>query len=383
MTQIDRRRFLRGALGVGAASVVPGALSACMLPVTRRVDDGGRSVTGPPAESPGPLPDAPAVTYDATVFRVGWNQYSSGAITPEHIEGMRRQRPSVIRWFVEWDLYEPGRDRRLTWGDYLPFFETCVETGCRLVVQFCVQDAFWLGRRPLEKGLVWAKPGMLRNYPADPDASYGGFVRDLHDALGRAGLGDVVVEAFNEADLLWGVPGRSGASVNLTKPWALTHGWGGGKWTGGAGGTWRALHRVLDGREGVTWATSGVASAAPERFEAWAQATARIPQIGLIDLHVYEDGGGPERVLRGVGDSLVVWDRNTGADLPFLLGECGRSTVWAESQEPVTVEDARAFRSIHRELIERYGERYQGLCVHQDSPWRTDKAWWDPAYEGV
>lgn len=354
-----------------------------MLPVTRRVDDGGRGVTGPPAESPGPLPEAPAVTYDPAVFRVGWNHYSSGAIEPEHLEGMRRQRPTVVRWFVEWDLYEAGRDRRLAWDDYVPFFEACVEIGCRLVVQLWVEDALWLGRHPLEKGLVWAKAGLLRNYPADPDRSYGGFVRDLHDALGRAGLAAVVVEAFNEADLLWGVPGRSGATVNLTKPWALAHGWGGGKWTGGAGKVWRSLHAVLDGREGVTWGTSGVASAKPELFEPWVKATARIPQISFVDLHVYEDGGGPERILRGVGDSLAVWDRHTDSDLPFLLGECGRSTDWAEGQEPVTVEDARAFRTIHRGLIDRYGERYQGLCVHQDAPWRTEKAWWDPTYDGV
>ncbi len=125
---------------------------------------------------------------------------------------------------------------------YKTFLELCAKQDITVIVQIWVKERLWGGDN--YGGTEWAKVDKLTNYPADIDKSYGSFVRDLVKFMKDSGISDnnIILEAWNEPDLLWGVAGnpltiRSHGKYFLRK--VLINGQAEME-------KWKALHHVLN-----------------------------------------------------------------------------------------------------------------------------------------
>jgi hypothetical protein len=310
----------------------------------------------------------------------GWNLYSSNAITPTVLAAIRRQRPGIIRWFVEWDVYEPHHAGEANWAPYRAFFQTVAETDTVLIVQFWNQYGF-----PL-----WAIGDLRQRYP-NP-GTYEGFVGNLAAELQAAGAQKVIYEVFNELDLRSpSFCAVSPMTLNYTNTRLVTL-FDNPKWSGGSGERYRNLYQAAPG----PFASSGVLHRYPAAFPHcgsfidsadWISPTA--PFISAIDLHLYYDDigagaqkGTPEVYLQEVSNRLAVWDQFTAQPLPFFIGEIARTA--GESIVPMTPAEAEQLRLRHELLRCAFPTRYIGMLSHHtDKPgkaaWDSETGWWGDA----
>lgn len=383
MADLTRRRILQ-LTGAGLGVL---ALGACT---------GGGSGGGgvlPPRDLPTlPWAGAPVMVDGA---RVGWNIYSSGAATTEHIEKMAEHRPSVIRWMVEWDRYEEAQGAptsRYDWSsktNYNEFFDACAANDVMLVVQLWVKELGWWGEKEFDgKNMDWARATTSRNYPGNVDSSYGTFVRSLYGAIRDryqhfgADTDLISVGAFNEADLRWQAAllkaWRGDTEINLGSRWSSGAGFWGAKWTGGYGEKWAELHQVLDGFPGVVWNNSAVGSVSDEsgRVEEWIQATDDIGRVSQLDIHKYLLQGG--NTLSGMIDAIDTaidrWDAIRPSGLDFYIGESGPSAK--DSSLPFTAADRTLVQNVHAELASNYSSRFIGFIPHGSDAWTGADPWW-------
>jgi hypothetical protein len=355
---------------------IAGALAAA--PVLHTLAGAAPATAAGPSRSPAaPPPAAP---------RFGWNIFTFQARERAVVAGVERQRPGAVRWTVEWDRYQSGGDRPVDWSAERPFFAACAAAGTRVVMTMWVANAMWLGDDALDGGLLWAKPGLRRNYPRRIADSYTPFVRDLVAAAADAGLTDLSVGAWNEADLLWG-GGLARRTTNYATTWSLLDRPGQAYWTGGTGRRWTLLHRALErSAPTVPWNTSGIASTEPAARRAWVRATAKLPQVTEIDLHSYAWAGTPEGVGDLVDASLAEWDAATTAAgrgvLPFLIGETNTQSS-AQFAPRIDTATAALLRASSDRLAAQYPDRYLGMCSLGGEQWTAARGWWEIGYDAA
>lgn len=333
-----------------------------------------------------PAPRQPLTAPPPGAQRFGWNIFTFQARDPAVTAGVLRQRPGAVRWTVEWDRYQSGGDGPVDWGPEQPFFEACAAAGTRVVLTLWVANAMWLGDNALDGGLLWAKPGLRRNFPRRIADSYTPFVQGLVAAAAEAGLTDLSVGAWNEADLLWG-GGLVGRTTNYATTWALLERPGQAYWTGGTGRRWSLLHRALaDTAPAVPWNTSGIASTEPVARRAWVRATAKLPQVTEIDLHSYAWAGTPDGVADLVAASLAEWDAATTAagrdPLPFFVGETNTQSS-ARFAPRLDAPTAALLRAASDRLAATYPARYLGMCSLGGEQWTAAQGWWEPGYDAA
>lgn len=282
------------------------------------------------------------------------------------------------------DIRKNGQSLRKFYIDRCrPFFRVCADQQITLVVQMWVKDRFWLGDG--NGGVQWAKPAKTANYPSDIDASYGSFVRELVKAMNDEGIKDenIIMEAWNEPDLLWGVPG---SPPNYHEPWKFLSKKGFSKWMGGSGEKWDALHQVLNQTNpNIRWANGSVGI--HERYRSWIVPCYRINKISILDFHYYLwSCKTPEQYCDSISRIIDRWDEELfppGREpLPFFIGECARLSSGKPEDVIISAQDADMMRKICQMLYEKYGRRFMGMTAHGPIRMWKEAAWYEEQYSG-
>jgi hypothetical protein len=291
----------------------------------------------------------------------------------------------MMRWFVEWDRMDyrkNGQPARKSEIDRCrPFFKLCAELNTILVVQIWVKERFWEGDG--NGGVQWAKPDKMTNYPKNIDESYGSFVRDLVKTMNEEGIKDenIIMEAWNEPDLLWGV---SDKQPNYHEPWKFLDKKGFSKWMGGSGEKWDALHQVLNqSNPNIVWANGSVGI--HERYRSWIAPCYKIKKISIIDLHYYLwSCKTPKQYCDSVSKIIERWDDEIpppGREpMPFFIGECARFSSGKTEDLIINSQDAAMMREVCRLLHEKYGTRFLGMTAHGPIKMWKDAAWYEEIY---
>lgn len=323
--------------------------------------------------------------YSQNVYKVGWCVYSFEACSPRHLGMLQKCKPSIIRWFIEWDRHDIVKNgqslRKYNIEKYKPFFELCAKQNITLIVQIWVKERLWNGDG--NGGTQWAKPDKLTNYPANIDQSYGTFVRELVDFMSNCGIPDknIILEAWNEPDLLWGV---AGSPPNYHEPWKVLSKKGFSKWTGGSGEKWQQLHTVLKNTHtDIRWANGSVGI--HERYNSWIKPTYQIPQVTILDLHYYLWSCKTAQEYCDSLDKIIQrWDRELPQGkkpYPFFIGECARYSSGTEEKMMISTEDAKMMREICDMLSKKYTFRFMGMTAHAPvKMWEKGVAWFDEKY---
>lgn len=261
-----------------------------------------------------------AITLDAAVASpppsagspgAGYVIWDTTTWSPEHLAGMQRQKPGMIRWAVTWDRYladennhvtnpfngfqtikwptrEPtwhGTDRNTeadkffkqlkascssnyggtgfdinnenSWGSYDA--KRCITL---VVSQHGVKASPW--DWPARVG---ACPNGLTSICHWPDFNNGrmaNYMQELYDILRSYLPKDKIVwEDYNEADLRFGskkqaVFFQNGASLNFSSEWkpvekgGNSYIYGDAPYTGGTGGNWTKMHQLVKDKAGST-----------------------------------------------------------------------------------------------------------------------------------
>ncbi|GIV43636.1 MAG: hypothetical protein KatS3mg035_0759 [Bacteroidia bacterium] len=319
-------------------------------------------------------------------FKVGWCVYSFEAHSQRHLDMIQKCKPSIIRWFMEWDRHDVIKNgqslRKQRLEAYKPFFELCAKQNITLVVQIWVKDRLWAGDG--DGGTQWAKPDKFTNYPANIQQSYGTFVRELVDIMNLCGVPDknIILEAWNEPDLLWGIPNTN--PPNYHEPWKVFSKKGFSKWTGGSGQKWQELHTVLgDTHKDIRWANGSVGI--HERYSSWIAPAYNIPQITVLDLHYYLwSTKTAQEYCDSVSRIIERWDKYLPAGkkpYPFFIGECAKFSSGNEENMIVRKEHAQMMREACTILSQKYKERFLGMTAHAPvKMWEKGIAWFDEKY---
>ncbi|MCX8080307.1 MAG: hypothetical protein N3F09_03620 [Bacteroidia bacterium] len=315
----------------------------------------------------------------------GWCVYTSECYDTLNLRAIRRSRPDMIRWIVEWDRMDVVKDgqslRKKHIDRCIPFFKVCAEQGITVVVQLWVKDRLWGGDG--NGGTQWAKPSKMANYPANIDQSYGSFVRDLVKAMNDAGIKDenIIMEAWNDPDLLLE---SNSAQSNYAEPWEIMKKKGFNKWTGGSGEKWNELHQVLNKTNpNIPWASCGIG--VNEISRPWILPCYRTNKISIIDLH-YDlwNFKTPKEYCDSVSKIIDRWDEEIpppGREpMPFFIGECARVSGGKSENLAVKTQDAAMMREICRLLHEKYGMRFLGMTAHGPISMWKEAAWFEEQY---
>lgn len=315
----------------------------------------------------------------------GWCVYTYEASSEKHLEMLRTCKPTVIRWFMEWDrvdIIKNGislRERKLK--AFKPFFEICAQQKITLIIQIWVKEGMWTGDE--EGGVSWAKPDKFSNYPKNITDSYGNFVNELIQLMISCGIpkNQIILEAWNEADLLWGVKEKT---PNYHEPWKLFTKKGFSKWTGGSGEKWKLLHQVLKNHlSDIRWANSSVGIL--ERYKSWIKPTYQIPEISILDFHYYLwNSQSARQYCDSIAQILERWDKELPPGkipYPFFIGECARYSKGSTTQLTLSTQDAQMMREIYLILKEKYPNRFMGMIAHGPiSMWQKGYAWYHENY---
>jgi hypothetical protein len=369
--------------------------------------------------------------HEKDTFAVGWSEVGDSVINPACVDAIRLHRPTILRWRVDWDVYERSRrwqpfrepNRFLFPGAYREFFAAVQGAGSTLLIQISTQALDWgwaTTNNDVFPGLSWTKPGKAQNYPTNVDATYGVFVRNVVDAALEEGVAPerIVVGAFDQPDVNLAPFGPRLLNrrdlIAKESTWSLSAAWA-NRWTGGYGprGRWGQLHEVLgdpanpDNRfAGVRWSTSGVggrqellttsADAGRSRRSPWLGAALAVGNEVLdIRLSLSHQGwnressstyptGLAEYLVAEVGAVVETWDEVCADQgrppLQVLWGETGGIDAGRVGPTPA---EAREFRRAHWTLAEAYGERYLGTVVRGATATEAAGergAWWTPTY---
>jgi hypothetical protein len=315
----------------------------------------------------------------------GWCAYTSQCYDTLNLRAMRRSKPDMMRWIVEWDRMDyikNGQSARKSEIDRCrPFFKLCAELNTILVVQIWVKDKFWEGEG--NGGVQWAKPEKTANYPANINESYGSFVRELVKSMNDEGIKNenIIMEAWNEPDVLWGTTDNQ---PNYHIPWKLSEKKGFNKWTGGSGEKWNELHQVLSQTHAdIVWASSGIGMS--ENARSWIGSCYKIDKISMIDMHYYlKNCRTPKQFCDSVSKIIERWDDEIpppGREpMTFFIGECARQSSGKAEDLTINSQDAALMREACRLLHEKYGTRFLGMTAHGPIKMWKDAAWYEEIY---
>lgn len=345
------------------------------------------SVSVPGTDGPVPIP--PAIRAAA-----GWNLYSWQAGYDSVVQAVGRQKPGLVRWFVEMDRFledetQPFRPPRpWSWEadtGFDPFFRALAENDTTLVVALWNKDD-------------WAKSMRACDICGWPKIDqYAAFVQDLHTEARKFGV-RVIFEALNEPDLRWGSLSAAtniGATENFTGQWyaGLPQGWA--EYRGGTGELWRQMHDVVD----APFASGGIISLYTAEVSfldrltgshpttaystRWIDATA--PLVDYTSFHHYGLAGPAADYVEWVYNEWMIWRDRKGFAVPFYIGEIGPTPTGAVG---MTDAEAARMREIHAALAAdpRFDGAYLGMTAHVFSAtsapnlWETTHGWWDPAF---
>ena len=343
-----------------------------------------------------PVPEQPGPIQLPLHVSAGWNLYSWQASSPDVIDAVARQKPGLVRWFVEMDRFledenQPFSPSR-TWSwdsetSFDPFFQALADQHTTLVVSLWNKDH-------------WAKSMRACDTCAWPNIdAFAAFVDDLDDEAGKFGV-NVIFEAQNEPDLRWGSLNAAtniGATENFTTAWnsGLPQGWA--QYRGGAGELWQQMHDVID----APFASGGIISeytaeiTLSQRLAGnyprtvvstrWIDMTA--PLVDYASFHRYGlSNVSVEDYVDWVYDNWSIWNADKGYPMPFYIGEIGPSST---ASTGFTNADAAKMRDINEALATdpRFEGAYLGMIAHVFSsggapnPWETSTGWWDPAFD--
>lgn len=357
---LGRREFLgRGGKALAAAGLGP-VLGAAALPQCEPTN----VVIGPP---PAPSTTTTSTTSSTTstttsttttaapppaTARAGYNLFHWQAVGSKVLQGIRAMRPSLIRWSVNWDAYQPDGPTAVDWRSHRVFFELLRDIGCQLVVQ-------------VTAGIpVWARPDFTCMYPKP--GSYRQFVEPLAAEVDAAGV-DAIWSAWNEPDLRWLI-GSQGAE-NYLDPWCINIFdlvKGTAPYSGGARSVFAEMHWDRSRR----WASGGVFTAN------WVPLTAQYFQV--IDLHEYFNGRSVDSYLSGIRAKLATYDA-VRPGLPFFIGECATTPDprdWYRNDSP---QELALHRERHTACQQAFGSRYLGMTtITSAQPLDAEKGWWVP-----
>jgi hypothetical protein len=425
------------ARSTAAMTVAAGQAEGTDLRDHRVWHDNGPSGSPMPPDGYPPLPEP--IEYDGfdfwaehekDTFAVGWSEVGDSVTSQACVDAVRFHRPTVLRWRVDWDVFERGSrwlpyreptTRFLSPGSYRDFFAAVRGAGSTLVIQVSTHSLDWgwaTTNNELFPGLSWTKPGKAQNYPTNVDASYGVFIRNLVDAALEEGVRpeQLVIGAFDSPDVNHAPfsPRALGRKDLITKEstWSLSAAWA-NRWTGGCSprGRWGRLHAVLgdptspeNRYAGVRWSTSGVGgrqellttSADPNRSQIspWLSSALAVGSE-VLDVRLSLSHQGWNRDTSptypvGLADHLVAeivtvvetWDKICAdqgrPELQILWGETGGTDAGRVDPTPA---EAREFRRAHWALAATFGDRFLGTIVRGAADPEGERCpWWTPTY---
>ncbi len=340
-----------------------------------------------PAPNPVPLPAESAA---------GWNVYSFQANYDSVISAIDRQKPGLVRWFVEMDRFledetNPQRPPRAwSWASgssFDGFFQTLADNDVTLIVALWNKDG-------------WAKSMRACNTCDWPKIdAFAAFVQDLEAKIASFGI-NAIFEAQNEPDLRWGslnAAHHSGATENFPNQWQSGWPQGHARYTGGTGSLWQQMHETIN----APFAASGMQS----RYVAeitwiqrlfgnysnnvtstrWIDATA--PLVEYASFHKYGLANTTvDEYVDWVYGEWSIWKDRKGAAVPFFIGEIGPTSTGVTG---FTNAEAAEMREIHAALDTdpRFEGSYLGMTAHLFShndtpfPWETSLGWWDANFD--
>ncbi len=261
-----------------------------------------------------------AITLDAAVASLppsagspgaGYVIWDSATWSPEHLAGMQRQKPGMIRWAVTWDRHLADETKHIinpfngfqtiTWPTREPtwhgtnrnteadkFFKQ-LKASCSsnyggtgfdinnesswgsydakrcttlVVSQHGVKAGPW--DWPASIGACPSGPASTCHWPDFNSGRMANYMQELYDILRSYLPKDKIVwEDYNEADLRWGsqksaVPLQQGAMVNYTAEWTpiqkggTNYIYGSAPYTGGTGENWTKMHQLVKDKAGST-----------------------------------------------------------------------------------------------------------------------------------
>lgn len=256
-------------------------------------------------------PTAPVAPPSAGSAGAGYVIWDNATWSPEHLAGMQRQKPGMIRWAVTWDRHladetkhlinpfdgfktvswparEPtwhGTDRNTeadkffkqlkascssnyggtgfdinnesSWGSYDA--KRCTTL---VVSQHGVKAGPW--DWPASIGACPSGPASTCHWPDFSSGKMASYMQELYDILrGYLPKDKIVWEDYNEADLRWGsknqaVPFQPGADVNYSDAWnpiqkgGYGYTYGTAPYTGGTGSNWVKMHQLVKDKVGST-----------------------------------------------------------------------------------------------------------------------------------
>lgn len=335
-----------------------------------------------------PDPPPPVVRVGA-----GWNIYSWQASSAPVLEAIDRQKPGLVRWFVEMDRFLEDEtqpfwpSRPWSWNadtSFDPFFQTLADNDTTLIISLWNKDH-------------WAKSMRACDTCSWPLVEqFGAFARDLDAEADKFGV-QVIFEPFNEPDLRWGSLNAAtniGATENFTGQWFVGLPQGFAKYTGGTGYVWQQMHQVID----APLASGGIISLYTAEVDLADRLTGNFPTTStstqwidatapLVDYTSFHHYG-----LTSVADYVdwvhaewSIWSARKGFPVPFYIGEIGPTPTGTVG---FTDAEAAMMRGIHQALASdtRFAGSYLGMTAHVFSstgaanPWETAKGWWDPAF---
>lgn len=323
----------------------------------------------------------------------GWNIYSWQASSGPVLEAIDRQKPGLVRWFVEMDRFLEDEtqpfwpSRPWSWNTdtgFDPFFQALADNDTTLVIALWNKDH-------------WAKSMRACDTCGWPIVEqFSAFARDLDAEADKFGV-RVIIEPFNEPDLRWGSLSAAtniGATENFTGQWFVGLPQGYAKYTGGTGYLWQQMHREID----ATLASGGIISLYTAEVDLidrltgdfpttststqWIDATA--PLVDYTSFHRYGLTSVADYV-DWVYEQWSIWNARKGFPVPFYIGEIGPTPTGTVG---FTDAEAAVMRGIHQALASdaRFAGSYLGMTAHVFSdtgaanPWETAKGWWDPAF---
>lgn len=349
------------------------------------------AIAAPALGQTGP-PDAHPVSSQ----RGGFTLYSFHAERPAVAAAIRRQKPGIVRWFVEIDRYLQNQG----WAAYEPFFRALADTRVRLVVQFWIKDRMpaWLNEPPT------TPLGRLGFGPQVPRVDvFRRWVATLKEAVAPHEI-NTIWEAFNEPDLRWGSLQQwgMGATENYGYRWdpfaSIMPTRGVTRYTGGVGTLWRQMHEALGDNKAnsgiithyaneVPWWPIWTRLSAPKTrtSKLWRDATA--PLVDTVDIHWYgTTRGDVATYVNTVAQWVSLWEEAKGSPMRFFHGEAGPSaddTSWTiDSGTAARMRDEMAALGRDPRTARRYlGTVGHGITGSGRHLWESDYGWWDSRFD--
>lgn len=347
----------------------------------------------------------------SSTIKYGWNVYDGSAWTVNARNAIRRQKPTMIRWFFDLDRYVRNEtklafvngkfqnppldfDRVLINNpDFIDFLKALKETNATLVVSNWLKGA---------QNWYYPEFGACDGCRYPDIAKYSVYMKKVEAAIKAQGV-DTIWEPWNEPDLRWGaLTGSvlgSGATENFHEKWTpnLMNGYG-TFWTAGSGDLWKQMHQITSfpqssgGIEDNYLADRAIHTVPPNFVGSskWRQATA--PYLSYFSVHLYRnnyDGYAPTAIadyVDNVARDLADWTRLKGSPMKFYIGEIGPSS----GESPgYSEEEAKFMRDVSDKLSTdpRTKNYYIGMIAHvvkcydsQIASSDTRKGWWAPDY---